>query len=68
VQQEKEQFAVVNKEGEIEALILTRGEEFYCYERLEDSPRNHEDVRRLYPASTIIKLQLSQKKGVPSGP
>jgi hypothetical protein len=44
MKESKEQFAVINKDGTIEAIILMRGKEFYCYELHEDAPKNLVDV------------------------
>jgi len=55
---QKKQFAVVNKAGEIEAIVLIRDTEFYCYERLEPPPKNMKDLMEIYTDCNLVEVQM----------
>jgi len=55
---QKKQFAIVNGAGEIEALVLIRGDEFYCYERLEDAPKNMKELMDVYSDCALKEIQM----------
>lgn len=57
----QQQFAIVSKDGTIEAIILTRGTEFYCYELLEDAPKNFKEATGHYPGCELIELRLEAR-------
>jgi hypothetical protein len=59
---DKRQFVITAKDGTIEAVILIRGTEFYCYERLEDAPKNLKEAQELYSAYNLVEVELSKKK------
>jgi hypothetical protein len=63
---QKKQFAVVNKTGEIEAIVLIRDAEFYCYERLEQPPKNMKDLMGIYTDCNVVEIQM--KAPTPSTP
>jgi hypothetical protein len=60
----KQQFAIVGKDGAIEAIIVTRGNEFYCYEIVEDSPKNFKEAMAHYPSAKLVELTLSEKGAI----
>jgi hypothetical protein len=58
----KQQFAVVSKDGTIEAIVLIRGEEFYCYELHEDAPKNMKEAQKEFPGCDVVPLKLTPSK------
>jgi hypothetical protein len=58
---DKQQFAIVDDDGVMEAIIVTRGEEFYCYEILEDSPKTFKEAMEHYPGAKLVELTLERK-------
>jgi hypothetical protein len=59
---DKHQFAIVSENGTIEAVILTRGDEFYCFERVEDALKSLKEAMALYPGGKLVELTLVEKK------
>jgi len=59
VSSDNRQFAIIRKDGSIEAIVLTRGSEFYCFERCEDAPTNFKEAMDQYPGCTLAELKLT---------
>jgi hypothetical protein len=59
---QKKQFAVVNDDGEIEAIVLIREDEFYCYERLERPPTNIKELMTEYSDCELKEIQIKVAK------
>ncbi|HYF50704.1 MAG TPA: hypothetical protein VEJ63_14925 [Planctomycetota bacterium] len=55
------QFAILDSNGAIAAIILTRGNEFYCFEQLDDAPSNFKKAMEHYPEGKLVELDLSVK-------
>jgi hypothetical protein len=55
---EKLQFVLVDGNQTIQAIILVRGDEFYCYERCEDSPPNFKAAVAEYPDCRLVQVEL----------
>ena len=53
-----QQFAIVDADGKIAAIVLTRGTEFHIYEQLEEAPRNFKEALKIYPGAKIVELEL----------
>ena len=60
--EQKKQYALVKQDGSIEALILTRGSEFYCYERLETPLRTSKRHRRYIQSAGWLKWKCRRRK------
>jgi hypothetical protein len=40
---------------------MTRRNGFYCYEVLDDTPKNFKEAMEHYPGAKLVELQLSQR-------
>jgi hypothetical protein len=57
----KKQFAVIAKNGEIQAIVLVRDAGFYCFEQSQQPPKNMSELMKLYQECELIELELKQK-------
>jgi hypothetical protein len=61
---ERKQFAIVDEDNCIQAIILTRNNEFYCYEHFEDSPNSLKAAQEEYPECRLVEIQLKSPEPV----
>jgi hypothetical protein len=55
----KQHFVLVDNDKTIQAVILVRGGEFYCFERFDDSPASLEEALKEYSDCSLQPVKLS---------
>ena len=62
---EKQQFVIVDDADTIQAVIMVRGQEFFCFELLDDAPQNFKEAMRHYPECKLVPIKLSAEVNNP---